>query len=202
MKKFLVLFFILAFASLIYAANTDVYNVGTKINLNTEPQTTLTNAANACASYETATSITYIFKSTVTTDSSNQRHSLPFFIADCNDVDAYCRAIVSAASDVNVYYHFSYDDRKTWYQVTPATLDATSNTAKGDTLGIEAGVNDAAGLHTGLWLIVEIDGGGTTCNLGEVVTWTAEFTKDAYFTNQAGAWTPLAKIANSSNTNP
>ena len=189
---------ILAFVAIpAMAANTDVYNVGTVINLKSDK---LSSYANACAYLDEGDYVVYVFKSTIVSDSSNQRHSKPFYIGKCNSVDAYARGITSAASNINVIYHFSYDNRNTWTIVTPATFDALSSTAVGDTIGYEDGAQEAAGFHTGIWLVVEFDGGGTEVNIGEAVTWTGVFQKDGTYVQ--GAWEEVAQIVNSSNTNP
>ena len=174
----------------------DIYNQGTIIDLN---QNDIADYDNVSGYMDQGDYVTYVFKTTWI-DSSNARHSKPFYIGEVNAVDAYCRAIMSAASDCNVIYHFSYDNRNTWTAVTPATFDALSNSAVGDTIGIEAGTNDLVGFHTGIWLVVEAVAGSTALNDGEVFTWVATFTKDGTFVN--GAVRRVAQVANGSNTNP
>ena len=196
MKRFLFLVVILLVSLSVTGYSADLFNQGTIVNLATESDGDLSTYSNVSGYYETETSVTYLFKATWV-DSSDHYHSKPFFIGDCNNADAYVRAIVSAASDVNPIYHFSYDNRNTWTVVTPATLDALSSTAVGDTLGMEAGTNDLTGFHTGVWMVVELADGSTALNDGEVCTWVATFTKDI-----AGSALPLNAVAMRSNTNP
>ena len=122
-------------------------------------------------------------------DSSDKYHTVPIFIADCNDNDAYASAIQSAAGDANVVIHLSACDdianeTATWTTSTPNGLDAVSNSAKFDTLGHEAGA-DVIGFHQARWLIVEVLGGGTSNADGNVLTLIINFTKDHYFINNA-----------------
>jgi len=182
-----------------YAANTDNYNRGTIVDLSRV--STLSAYANAVGYYEKADQVQYTVKFTVTDDSSDQQHSKPFFIGDCNAVDGYVTAIVSAASNANIIYHFSYDNCNTWTIVTPATLDALSSTAVVDTVGIEATVNDLTGFHTGTWMVVEVEGGGTTFNEDETVILNFSFTKDGTY-KTGDAIIPVQRVRNTSNTNP
>jgi len=200
-KKIFIIAFLLLFSVYGYGADAELYNQGEIINLNVRPVSEIANYANVTAFYETASQVTYYFKATFV-DSSDQYHSKPMFIADCNDVDGYCRGIVSAASDCNIIYHFSYDDRNTWTTVTPATFDALSNTAVGDTIGINAAANDVAGFHNGMWLVVEFDAGSTALNDDEVVTWVCTLKKDGNYINSSGDYKSIARVANKSNTNP
>ena len=182
MKKLIALLIIFLFPLFIYG--TDYYNVGTQINM-VQDADGVGDATNATGYYETSTSIIYTFKATWV-DSTDDLHSKPMFIADCNDVDAYCSAYVSAASNVNIIYHFSYDNRNTWTTTTPLDLDALSSSVVGDTLGVEETIDDADGFHTGVWLVVEFTDGGTTLNDGEVCIWQASFQKDDEFTKSSG----------------
>lgn len=182
------------------AFSADIYNRGTVRDLRS---TTISSYANLCGYYEHGDQVSYVYKTTWV-DSSNARHSKAFYIGDINAADGYVQAVMSAASDCNVIYHFSYDNRNTWTAVTPADFDALSNTAVGDTIGMEAGTNDLVGFHTGVWLIIEAVAGSTALNDAEVFTWTATFTRDGTFGE--GADVPRivgsARIANTSNTNP
>jgi len=179
-------------------ANTDLYNQGTIINL--RETETLTAHGIATAYYETSEQVEIVFKVTWA-DSSDQYHSRPFYIGDVNVSDAYCRAIVSAASDVNIFYHFSYDNCNTWVTITPANFDTLSNTSVADTIGIEVGVNDQIGFHSSVWMIVEFADGGTALNDDEVCTWKATFSKDGV--SMAGYSEPyVQRVKRTSNTNP
>ena len=176
----------------------DLFNQGTRIDLTTKA---LSGYDNASAYYETASTVTYIFKATWA-DSSDHYHSKPFFIGDCNDADAYVSAIVSAASDVNPIYHFSYDNCNTWVAITPADLDALSSTAVVDTMGHEAGVNEISGFHRGMWLVVELADGSTALEDDEICIWTASFKKDADNLLPNGDYKRIAFIRMVSETNP
>ncbi len=195
MKLFL--FILIALVLVIPASAADVFNVGTIIDMQSKD---IGNYANACGFLEDDGGVTYTFKNTLASDSTDTRHSRPFFIGGLNGVDAYCIGITSAASDINIIYHFSYDNRRTWTIVTPATFDALSSTAVGDTIGMEAGVDDAAGFHSGIWLVVEMASGSNATNLGEVITWTARFTRKGTYVQ--GKYTTQAGVANGSYTNP
>ena len=154
MKK-LIFVFILAFAVGLFAADTDRYYQGTVTKT------------------ETATTVEYKWVVTIGADSSDQLHSPPLRIVDSNNA-GFIRAVVSAASDVNVYYHYGYGNN--WIATVTATnLDATSSTAKYDPL------TTAYSFRCAEWVVLEIDGGGITCNAGEVVTIIATYVKDELF---------------------
>lgn len=198
------LFFIVVLALLVSAfaiplGADDVFNRGQVVDLTTD-NADIDDYDNCVAYYETATTLTYIFKATWV-DSSNHLHSKPFFIGGCNDNDAYVRAVVNAASDVNVVYHYSYDNRQTWVSETPADLDATSNTAKGDTIGIVDLVDSPETFHSGVWMIVEFQDGSTNLNDDEYCTWVASFRKDVSPLDPH-RWLRIAQVANGSYTNP
>jgi len=196
MNKILIFVLMLLVFAIPAFANVDVYNVGTVIDLKRQ---TLSSYANACAVYETADQVTYVFKATWV-DSSDQLHSKPFYIGDLNANDAYVTVITNAASDVNPIYHFSYDNCNTWVTTTPAGLDATSNTAKLDTIGIEVGVDDAK-FHVGVWLVIEFADGSTALNDAEYCTMVISFKKDG--TYMTGAVQPtIQRVRNTSVTNP
>lgn len=199
MKKFFWIFIILLLSVAVSVfAGTDRFNQGKTVNLKQSPGAIADND-NVCGYYETATTVTYVFKATWI-DSSDHLHSKPFFIADMNAVDGYCRAITNAASDVNPVYHFSYDNKNTWTTTTPHTLDALSSTAVGDTIGIELAVNDITGFHTGVWMVVEFQDGSTALNDDEYCIWTAVFTKDGTYLQ--GSIELIAEFATGSYTNP
>jgi len=197
MKKFLILMMLLSVFA--FSANTDNYNRGAIVDLSRV--STLSAYDNANGYYLKGDQVQYTFKATCTDDSSDQQHSKPFFIGDCNAVDGYVSGVTSAAANVNVFYHFSYDNCNTWTTVTPANLDALSSSAVVDTVGVEAGANDITGFHTGTWMVVEIEGGGTTWNEDETVILNFSFTKDGTYTT-GSAITPTQRIRNTSNTNP
>lgn len=198
-KLFFVLMAMVVLSYNPYAANTDNYNRGTIVDLSRV--STLSSYANAVGFYVKADQVQYTVKFTVTDDSSDQQHSKPFFIGDCNAVDGYVSGVTSAASDINVFYHFSYDNCNTWTTVTPTNFDALSSSAVVDTVGVEAGVNDITGFHTGTWMVVEVEGGSTAAEEDETVILNFSFTKDGtYLTGDA--YIPVQRVRNTSNTNP
>ena len=202
MKKLIVFIILLGvlLISILYAASTDVRYASTKVDMFLFPSK-VAALDNATGYHETATTITYLFKATWA-DSTDQYHSRAMLIADCNDVDAYTTAIVSAASDVNIVYHFSYDNRNTWTSTTPAGYDALSNTAVTDTIGIEEAIDDADGFHMGIWLVVEMADGSTALNDDEVCTWIGTFQKDNVNTLSNGNFKAIAGLATKCETEP
>lgn len=167
-KLFALMAALLFMVAVSFAANTDRYYQGTVTPVD--------------IGY---TQVGYQWSVTIGADSSDQLHSDAMFIGDCNSADGMVVAIVSAVSDVNVFYHYSIDG-VTWFTtVTVSGLDATSSTAKQDTIGYQAGANDIA-FSAANWLIVEIDGGSTACNSAEVVTITFAFTKDLSYAKPNG----------------
>lgn len=149
---------------------------------------------------------TVVVKYTFTfADSSDKYHSKPFFIADCNDADGYIWAVQSAVGDANVVFHFSPTDNIAnetgiWSTSTPADLDALSNTAKFDTIGVEQNA-DIIQYHNARWMVVEVLGGSATNADGNVVTIYMMFTKDHYFINN-GQPVSVSGKATHSYTNP
>lgn len=184
------------------AADTDVYNVGTVYDLN---QTAIPSTGDACMYYVKGNQVWYTFRVMQMTDNgSDQIHSKPFFIGDCNASDGYVRGITSAAADVNVIYHFSFDNCNTWVTVTPVNFDALSSTAVGDTVGIQAGVDQKAGFHQATWMVVEIeeDGGGASYDSAETATLTFNFTLDGTLDPSDDVYLGRSRIRNNSNTDP
>jgi hypothetical protein len=199
MKKILLTLVVVALVFVGQAFSADIFNQGTTRDLRS---TTLSSYDNVCGYYEHGDQVTYVFKTTWV-DSSNARHSKPFYIGDLNYNDAYVRAIMSAASDCNTIYHFSYDNRNTWVTETPASLDALSSTAAGDTLGVTTGgANDVTGFHSGVWMVIEAKAGSTALNDDEVYTWVGSFQRDYNSDPNLPRMVGAARIANSSNTNP
>jgi len=132
-------------------------------------------------------------------DSSDAYHSKPVFIADCNGTDGYASAWQSTTGDANIIYHFSSDLTK-WFTTTPAGFDATSSTAKFDTIGVEAGTNDVK-FHGSMWLVVEVVGGGTNNQDDNVFHYDLYLNKD---TDESYNGNPVrtARVAAKSVTNP
>ena len=202
MKIILSLILLALFAIPTFAADTDVYNVGTVYDLN---NTAIPSTGDACMYYIKGNQVFYTFHVMQMTDNgSDQIHSKPFFIGDCNKADGYMRGITSAGADVDVIYHFSFDNCNTWVEITPATLNALSNTAVGDTLGIQAAVDQLAGFHMATWMVVEIeeDGSGATYDSSETVTLTFNFTLDGTVDPSDDVYLGRSRIKNKSNTNP
>ena len=187
-KKFVFVLAILALALFGPVTAADHYNAGT------------------ITTYESHTSVTYVWALTVPAggDSIGSWHSRPMYIADCNAVDGYAYAIGTAGAgteDVNILYHFSYDNRTTWYgAVTPADLDAVGGTAKHDTIGINSGVNTHA-FHNGRWLVVEYDG-QTGNESNRAFKYVVTMTKDLEVSDSSGGYIELGRYATKNNTNP
>lgn len=154
MKKFIVLLLLMAIP--LFAANTDRFYQGT---------VTVT---------ETASKVVYKWVVTIV-DSSDQYHSPPLFIGDCN-YSMKASAIVSAASDINVYYNFG-TGKIWWARVTASNLDTVSSSYKYDTQTVSLYSMSRAN-----YVVLEIDGGGTAANTGEVVTIEASFLKNYFYT--------------------
>ena len=156
--------------------------------------------------YDSYTSVVYVWKMTVPAagDSIGSWHSQPMWIGDCNDVDGYCYAVgegTAGTEDINLIYHFSYDNRTTWFTaVTPHNYDALGSTAVHDTMGIESTANVGA-FHNGRWLVVEYDGQATN-ESNRLFTYVVTMTKDATITDNAGGYVKLGRYANKSETNP
>jgi len=202
MKYLFILVAILLIAVSAPAADSDVYNVGTVYDLN---NTAIPSTGDACMYYVKGNQVFYTFRVMQMTDNgSDQIHSKPFFIGDCNKADGFVRGITSAAADVDVIYHFSFDNCNTWVAITPANFDALSSTAVGDTLGIQAGVDQKAGFHQATWMVVEIeeDGGGATYDSSETATLTFNFTLDGTLDPDDDVYIGRSRIRNTSNTNP
>lgn len=180
MKSNILAIFIVLFLLVgsLFAANTDRYYQGT------------------VAIGETYSSLVYTWTVTLVQDSTDQLHSPAMLIADANDNYGLATCIVSAASDVNVIWHYS-SDGVTWYTaVTPAGLDASTNSAKQDTIGYQSGAADYS-FAVGRWLIVEIDGGSNAANLGEIVTVQVALRKDKYSIDGNGDMKKLGLVYSS-----
>lgn len=201
MKAFKLILMLAVFSMLfaLPASGADIFNRGTIIDF-AASGADIDDYDNVMGYYETATTITYIYKATWI-DSSNHLHSKPFLIAGCNDNDAYLRAIVSAASDVNPIFHYSYDNRNTWVTETPADLDALSSTAVGDTLGMVDLADTPATFHSGVWMVIELTDGSTALNDDEYCTVVISLRKDVNPQNEA-SWPRQARVATGSYTNP
>ena len=132
------------------------------------------------------------------TDSIGSFHSKPLYVGDCNNNDMYCTAITNAASDINIIFHLS-NNLQNWTAVTPAGLDACSNTAKVDTLG--ASDANSTVFHHNNYLIVEVDG-QTGCNTTDRVTLTMNFKKDGTYITSSGNPVKVARTIDASVTNP
>ena len=158
--------------------------------------------ANGVAVYETATTVTYVWRTTFI-DSSNNRHSPAFFIGGVNIVDGYIRCVSSAVGDVNVLLHYSADDAATWGAITTkATLDAVSATALFDTVGIEAGADEIE-FHSSRWMVVELASGSSTNQDGNVYTTTLKFLKPAGTgVNENGIVNVMGRVKNTFRANP
>jgi hypothetical protein len=110
---------------------------------------------------------------TMGSDSTGSRHSDAIFIGNVNANDAYVQAVTNAAADINIIFHYS-NDLANWQAITATGLDALSNTAKYDTLGI----GDQAPYHKYRWLVVEADG-QTGTNQTDIAYIRIDFEPDA-----------------------
>ena len=173
--------------------SADLFNIGTIINGNVSGVPP--SSGDFLAYYDTPNSVTYIFRFTYV-DSSDSYHSPPIYIGDCNATAGFIRAKQSATGDANVILHYAADDRNTWETVTPAALDAVSNSEKATTLTGQQFTN-------GRWLVIECAGGGANNQDGNVMTVTVELLKDMDNTLTAnGKVIRCAKVARIANTNP
>jgi hypothetical protein len=186
MLKFLSSAVLIVIMLLIFTAG-DTYNVSG-----------LGNGAEQFEIVESFDQVMLKFSPYMLTDSIGSFHSPPIYVGDCNNVDAYVSAKTNATSDINVLYHVS-NDLTNWTAVTPAGLDACSNTAKIDTIG--ASDSNASMFHHNNYLILEVDG-QTGCNTTDRLTLWVNFKKDgAYFTSNGSVIKVCRKIA-ASVTNP
>jgi hypothetical protein len=167
MKKILSILLMLLVVTMLSAG--DVYDKAVSIN-----------------SWDGGAVITFV--STAGTDSTGSQHSLPIYIGDCNDADAYITSKVATASDVNVFYHVS-NDLTNWITVTLGDLDATSSTAKRDTLGGED--SNADYFHIFPYLIIEHDFQAAATS-DDIIT-----TKIWLKTDQAGKEPDIFKLSGS-----
>lgn len=141
---------------------------------------------------ETFTSVTYKWTYVVPTLYTDQMHSPAMFIGDMNDADGMVTTLVDAASDINIVYYFGTGP--SWYTaVTPADLDAISNSTVTDTIGIEVGTTSYA-FDMGTWLIIQADGGSAACTAGETVIIVITLRKDKYFIDSSGRMVDCGKV--------
>lgn len=174
--KFLVVALLLSFA-IAFSANTDRFYQGT------------------VTVEETYNLVVYTWVYTIPADSTDQMHSPAMFIGDCNGAYGYAGSEVSAASDVNLFWHFGQGD--IWYsRVTPAGLDASTNSAKYDTIGVTTGTDDLS-FNMARYLIIEADGGGSTADPGEIVTVSLSFVKVNNFMDSVGRMVEIGRVIKS-----
>ena len=187
MKKLVLFLVVFALALIGPVMAADHYNAGT------------------IAVYESNTQITYVWTFTcpLDGDSTGSWHSRPMYIADCNAVDGYVYSNGTAGTgteDANIIYHFSPDDRTTWWSTTPADLDAQGGVAKTDTIGINSGTNDIY-FHASRWLVVEYDG-QTGNESNRLYTYVVTMTKDLTMSDNAGGYVKMGRYATGNSTNP
>ena len=197
MKKILlILVTLLVLVSMVGAG--DVFNAATKFYAypNNIPAT-----GNIVAYWEDYSHITYMWRFTWV-DSSNNPHSPPLYIGNCNVSDGYINAIQSATGDANIIHHFSADNRTTWLITTAHNMDAVSNTAKQDTIGIESAADDI-GFHAARWYVIEAASGSSTNQDGNIITVVVKFKKATPTSvNSSGEYVKMARVARQSKTNP
>ena len=189
------LLFALMFVTMTFAS--DLFNVGTIYKyVENVPAT-----GNVNVLYEDYSHVIYQWRFTFV-DSSDAYHSKPLYVGNCNLTDGYVNAVQSAAGDANIIYHYSADNRTVWLTTTPNDLDALSNTAVQDTIGIEEAVNDIK-FHFSRWLVVEAVGGGTTNADDNILTITIKLKKfltNAVYNN--GDYIRQGDITMRNSTNP
>ena len=200
MKKLIALILIFGLSSVGFGASADIFNTGTVVNgdISGEPA-----SGNYIAYYEDYGHITYVFQFTYV-DSSDSYHSKPFYIGNANSVDGYVSAIgPTGTGDVNVYFHYSNDDRTKWEAGNvDHTLDAVSNTAKADTLGYTEGADDLE-FHSARWMVIECAGSGTNNADDNVFNVIIKLNKNVPSPVKAnGDFVRMARVASKSNTNP
>jgi len=156
------------------------------------------NGAQQFEVQESYDQVVVTFSPYMLTDSIGSFHSPPLYVGDMNNSDCYITAITNATSDINVLFHLS-SNLKNWTAVTPAGLDACSNTAKIDTLGC----SDASStlFHHMNYLIIEVDG-QTGCNTTDRLTLTLNFQKDIDAYTASGKVINVARKLNRSITDP
>lgn len=181
------------FVLISFSLAADIFNVGTVYNGNAQVVPT---TGDIVAYWETEDQVTVKFRFTFV-DSSDAYHSKPVYIGDCNVAYSYATAIQSATGDANIIWHYSSDDRNTWWAVvTPSGLDAVSSTAKTDTLGINGGVVSTAH-KVSQWLVIESVGGGSSNHDGNIFTIVLAFEKDVLGSTFKGQ-----RVASKSGTSP
>jgi len=131
---------------------------------------------------ETGGGVIFQYNVTLGADSTGSQHSIPIYIGDMNDNDAWVCGVTNAVSDINVVWHYSYNLRN-WVSIATVSLDAVSNTAKYDTLG--AGTTDDLGFHRANWLVVECDG-QAGANQTDILYLTINFKKDVMAYTSSG----------------
>ena len=198
MKKliFIALALIL-FSGLSYGASADIYNNGRIVNGDRQGTP---SSGDFVAYFESPTHLTYFWQFTFV-DSSDNYHSRPLYIGDCNREDGYFSAIQSTTGDANIILHYSNDDRTKWVAITPTDLDAVSSTMVADTLGQLDGANDLT-FHSARWLVVECASGSSTNADDNVMYVTVRLRKSMPVVMYNDQFVHFAKIATSSQTNP
>ena len=197
MKK-LLFSFVLLLLLVSMGSTADVYNTGVIYGYpNNIPAT-----GNVVAYWEDYSHVTYFWRFTWV-DSSNNAHSKPLYIGNCNVSDGYVYVKQSATGDANIFFHYAADNRNT-YQVgtTPADLDACSNTAKVDTIGIEETVDEIL-FHAARWVVIEAASGSSSNQDGNIITVILKFKKETPTAVKSnGDYARLARVASGSKTNP
>jgi len=199
MKKliFIALALIL-FSGIGFGASADIYNNGTIVNGDIEGTP---SSGDFVATFESPTHVTYFWQFTFV-DSSDNYHSRPLYIGDCNKEDGYISFIQSTAGDANPILHYSNDDRTRWVAaITPTDLDAVSTTMIADTLGQIDGGNDLV-FHSARWLVVECASGSATNRDDNVMYVTVRLRKTTPTAMYNDQFVKFARVASTSKTNP
>lgn len=174
----------ISFVTLLFAAGTtDIYN------------------QSATYKYD----IGYVkYNGTVTfTDSAANYHTKPIKIGNANLVDGMITTNITtgytAASDIQVKFHFSNDLTNWFTQTLDAGMDLDAVQNKADTLGVYNGT-DGLYFHGFNWMIIEFD--GQTANpTSSVITWAVRL-KPNITTTHNGAAVSSGAVASRANSVP
>ena len=197
MKK-LLFSFVLLFMLIGFVSPADVYNTGKIYPYpNNIPAT-----GNVVAYWEDYSHITYMWRFTWI-DSSNNAHSKPLYIGNCNVSDGTMTAVQSITGDADLFFHYAGDNRNSWeVGTTDNDIQTVSNSVKADTVGIAETIDQIL-FHTARWVVIEAASGSSSNQDGAIITVILKFKKETpTAVNSSGAYVRMARVANKSKTNP
>lgn len=199
MKRFLLTMFLVMVVCSLSFAGADLFNLGTVYRGNS---TDVPSTGNVVAYWEDYSHVTYLFRYTWV-DSSDNLHSKPLYIGNCNVSDGTISAIQSTTGDANIILHYSGDNRNTWQAITPLDLDQVSGTVKNDTLGYNEKSDDLA-FHNARWLVIEAASGTNANQDGNILTVIVKLKKETptALVPSTGDYVRLGRITSRSTTNP